>query len=254
MVSTQAMISKLVALVPNISTRWKRYIPPWVMKSGNTFSYFLFEYSTINLLWIVKTQLPTRRRPAYFSNEGEPQQEANNSNDQDQNLSAARPPQMTWEQVSDGRGQALHAHKLQEPSRWLDGIQTAIAMVMMRCTFPVIPDCRGPGTGSWGRRAPSRRTSQEATTTLWERLWRRGQDLYGICGYNNYSSSSLNNFTASHRKPQSFNGVLTKAWCWNYINLSGTCASDCVSGNPTNHQIITSPPLCLTGVSAEIPD
>lgn len=48
----------------------------------------------------------------YHSDEWQPQQEGNDSNDQDQHLSAQRPPQVTWEQVYNGCGQAVHAQTL----------------------------------------------------------------------------------------------------------------------------------------------
>lgn len=49
---------------------------------------------------------------AHLRHERQPQEETDDGNGQDQQLSGTRLPQLAWEQVSDGCGQALHAHEL----------------------------------------------------------------------------------------------------------------------------------------------
>jgi len=48
----------------------------------------------------------------HLSKAWQPQQEADDSDDQDQDLPAATLPQLTWEHVCEACGQALHTHKL----------------------------------------------------------------------------------------------------------------------------------------------
>lgn len=48
-----------------------------------------------------------------LADERQPQEEADDGDGQNQQLSGTRPAQLSREQVGNGRGQALHAHKLE---------------------------------------------------------------------------------------------------------------------------------------------
>lgn len=106
-VSAQAMKSSVIPLAPYVSIRWKRTTPPSIERERERESLTFGEGELKRFPSI------TSIFPPDLADERQPQEEADHGDGQNQQLSGTRPAQLPREQVSNGRGQALHAHKLE---------------------------------------------------------------------------------------------------------------------------------------------